>query len=299
MHHAPTTCRHHIATLSGSPPSIPSTPMAPSFDDLRVLLIQIRERPAVIAEEQDSFAERTGLRPEQFAVANALSEPLSPGLLGGVDAVMIGGAGAYSVTHTYPWTADLVGLCHACAEREVPLFGSCWGHQFVARAFGGEVVNDPEHAEMGTLAVELTEAGRADPLLGTFPQRFFAQMGHHDRVARLPDEAVELARNEVAPYQAFRLGGLPIYGTQFHSELDAERERQRLLTYRAYYPEMADEAVFERTLAGLRETPEVDGLLRAFLAAFAVEGDAVDGEPSGAARPARAGTAGGPRSARP
>ena len=40
-------------------------------------------------------------------------------------------------------------------------------------------------------------------------------MGHHDRVSVLPDGAVELARNDTAPYQAFRLDGLPIYGTQF------------------------------------------------------------------------------------
>jgi GMP synthase (glutamine-hydrolysing) len=246
--------------------------MAPHYDQLRVLLVQIRERPAVIAEEQASFRERCGLRPDQLVSVSALTDTLSPDHLDGVDAMMIGGAGAYSVTDTFDWTEDLIALCQACADRELPLFGSCWGHQFIARAFGGSVIHDDTRAEMGTHEVELTDAGRADPLFAGFPVRFGTQMGHHDRVSVLPPGAVELARNDTAPNQAFRMEGLPIYGTQFHSELDVTAERDRLVTYRAYYPENADDDVFDALLAGLRPTPEVDGLLRAFLEQFAVEG---------------------------
>ena len=246
--------------------------MAPSFDRLRVRLIQIRVRPDVIAEEQTSFAHRTRLASEQFAVTNALTDPLDASILEGVDAVMIGGAGAYSVTHTYDWTNALIGICHACAERRLPLFGSCWGHQFIGRAFGGEVVNDPARDEMGTHEVHLTDAGTTDPLFASFPRTFLAQMGHQDRIARLPDRAVELARNARAPYQAIRIGDLPIYGTQFHSELDEKAERDRLHAYRSHYPEMAEDDVFQATLDSLRPTPDVDDLLYHFLQRFAIRG---------------------------
>jgi len=248
--------------------------MAPDLDRVRVRLVQIRTRPAVLAEERRSFLARTTLDERQLAVTNALTDPLAATLLDGVDAVLIGGAGAYSVTKTYDWTPGLVDLCHACAERRVPLFGSCWGHQFIARAFGGEVVNDPDRAEMGTHTVELTEAGRRDPLFGTLPATFGTQMGHQDRVARLPEGTTELATNGRAPFQAFCLDGLPIYGTQFHSELDAETERQRLVAYRDHYPEMADEALFQAVIDGLRPSPEADDLLRRFLLLYAVEGGA-------------------------
>ena len=136
--------------------------MAPSYDRVRVRLIQIRERRAVLREEQESFRARTGLGPAAFAVTDALTDALSPALLDGVDAVMIGGAGAYSVVDTFAWTPGLIDLCRACADREVPLFGSCWGHQFVARAFGGTVVHDPDRAELGTHAVRLTDDGRRE-----------------------------------------------------------------------------------------------------------------------------------------
>ena len=245
--------------------------MAPDPDRLRVRLIQIRERPAVLAEEAESFRARSGLRADQWATTNALSEPLTTEILDGADAVMIGGAGAYSVTQTYGWTQALVDVCHACADRELPLFGSCWGHQFIGRAFGGRVVHDPGRSEMGTHEVQLTDAGAADPLFSTLPRSFGTQMGHQDRVAVLPDGAVELARNDRAPYQAFRLAGLPIYGTQFHSELDAETERQRLVAYRAHYPEMQDAETFDRVLDALTDTPDADDLLRRFLVLYAVE----------------------------
>ena len=245
--------------------------MAPDLRRVRLRLVQIRTHPDVLAEERRSFLTRAGLDEDQLEVTNALSDPLTPALLDDVDAVMIGGAGAYSVTQTYGWTQALVDLCHACADRELPLFGSCWGHQFIARAFGGEVVHDPERSEMGTHTVDLTDAGRADPLFSTLPATFGTQMGHQDRVARLPDGATELARNDRAPFQAFRLDGLPVYGTQFHSELDAETERQRLVAYRDHYPEMADPDAFDAVVAALRETPEADDLLRRFLVLFAVE----------------------------
>lgn len=248
--------------------------MAPDLDRVRVRLIQVRERPAVIAEEQASFRERAGLRADQLAVTDALTEALSPALLDGVDAVMIGGAGAYSVVDTFGWTPGLVDVCRACADRGVPLFGSCWGHQFVARAFGGEVVHDPSRAELGTHDVALTAAGGADPLFSTLPARFPTQMGHHDRVSALPPGAVELASNDRAPHQAFRLADAPVYGTQFHSELDEATERARLVTYRPYYPEMADDDVFAAVLGTLRPSPAADDLLRRFLLLYAVEGGA-------------------------
>ena len=248
--------------------------MAPDLSRVRVRLIQIRDREAVRLEEQDSFRARTGLDRRQFVVTSALTDALSPALLDGVDAVMIGGAGAYSVTETFAWTQPLIDLCLACGDRGMPLFGSCWGHQFVARAFGGTVINDSERSEMGTVDVDLTDAGRRDPLFATLPDRFATQMGHHDRVSVLPPHAVELAMTHVAPHQAFRIGDLPIYGTQFHSELDEATERGRLITYRPYYPEMADDAVFQATLDALRPSPDADDLLRRFLLLYAVEGGA-------------------------
>lgn len=245
--------------------------MASTFDQIRVRLIQIRDQPAVIKEEQESFLTRTRLSADQLLVTSAPHEPLPPTLLDGVDAILIGGAGAYSVTQTYDWTQGLIDFCHTCHDKQMPLFGSCWGHQFIARAFGGSVIHDEDRSEMGTREVELTEAGSADPLFEPFPNKFWAQMGHQDRVNRLPENAVELATNDAAPNQAFRLKDAAIYGTQFHSELDEAAERSRLYAYRDHYPEMQDDALFQETIDALRPTPDVDDLLYHFLQLYALD----------------------------
>jgi GMP synthase (glutamine-hydrolysing) len=220
-------------------------------------------------QEQGCFLERCLLDPDQLISKNVLRDPIGREALDDVDAFMIGGAGAYSATQTYEWTPAALDLIRYAAEIKMPTFGSCWGHQMIARALGGTVEHDPTRAEMGCHRIQLTEAGQADKLFRGFPTTFLANMGHHDRVTKLPPGAVEMAMNDSQPNQAFRMEGLPIYGTQFHSELDASRERDRLYAYREHYlADLPSEDDFLAAVNSLRETTEVDHLLSDFLRLF-------------------------------
>lgn len=242
------------------------------FDAIRVLLVQARNTEEMEHQEQRCFVERCRLPLRQFRPVNVVRDPLHPGLLDGVDAMMIGGAGEYSARGDYPWRPALWDLLHAAYERDVPTFGSCWGHQVIARAFGGEVIYDPERAEFGCGFMELTDAALDDPLLHDFPRRFRANLGHSDRVTVLPPGAVELAFNASQRNQAFRLKDKPVYGTQFHSELDAKAERERLIAYREHYrEELGGDEAFERTLASLADTTEADHLLYDFLRTYVAD----------------------------
>lgn len=258
-----------------------------SARSLRVLLIQARSAPRMVEQEQVCFSERCRMPRDRFQIVNVARgdtptvDDLSP-----VDAVIIGGAGAYSATEDYDWTPVLLDFVRHVVDQEMPLFGSCWGHQVIARALGGRVVYDPEHSELGCGDVELTEAGLADPLFHRFPAHFRANMGHHDRVVDLPSGAIELADNEL-PYQAFRLEGLPVYGTQFHSELDAERERERILVYRKHYQDaLPDEETVQYVLDDLADTTEVDHLLYDFLTTFVARDGRLGASPTDLAPPA-------------
>ena len=244
--------------------------MATRLSSLRVLLIQAREEADILRGELDCFAERSRLHHEQFVSRNVLYDPMEEKLLKEVDALMIAGAGAFSAHEDYDWMPSLLKLCQKAVARRLPTFGSCWGHQVLARALGGTVAYDPERAELGCFPVNLTDAGRQDPLFGSFPPCFKANMGHHDRVTKPPPGAVELAVSDSQPFQAFRLDGLPVYGTQFHSELDADRELERLIAYRDYYTrEIGSDEEFQQIVSGLADTSEVDHLLYDFLRCFA------------------------------
>lgn len=214
--------------------------------------------------------ERCRIEPKQIDALSVLRDSLDGRLLDDYDVIMIGGAGEYSAAGDYTWMPDILDLIRLCYDRGMPTFGSCWGHQLIARALGGRVMHDSDLAEMGCHHVTLTEAGRSDAIFGSFPGRFLVNMGHHDRVVELPPDAIELAVSDTQPYQAFRLAGKPMYGTQFHSELDARRERERLYRYREHYPEIASDASFQAVLDNLAETGEADHLLHDFLKTYVV-----------------------------
>jgi GMP synthase (glutamine-hydrolysing) len=254
-------------------PAPDASPLAPPPDpdlaDVRVVLLQARSEPAIQQQEVECFAERSRIRPAQIRAVSVLDGGLGADVLDGADALMIGGAGAYDAYRDYDWMPSLLGLVQRVVERGLPTFGSCWGHQIIARALGGEVRHDAQRAEMGTLEVRLTDAGTRDALFSRLPRTFLANQGHHDRVTRLPAGAVELAVSSSQPHQAFRLGDAPIFGTQFHPELDAARERERLVFYRDYYPEGGSDEEFAALLGALHDTTHADDLLWHFLRQFA------------------------------
>jgi len=224
----------------------------------------------MLRQELDCFLERTRLTHGQIATHNVITTPLEKSMSDRFDIVFIGGAGEFSAADDHDWMPDLVACVRHTVHSRTPLFGSCWGHQVIARALGGRVEHDPSRAEMGCLPVSLTQAGRKDTLFSGFPTSFLANMGHHDRVTVLPPGAVELARSATQPFQAFRMAGLPVYGTQFHSELDAAREKERLIRYQRFYmDEMPDASALQGVIDALAETTEVDHLLYDFVRMFA------------------------------
>ena len=243
------------------------------LSEIRVLLVQARDTLTMEQQEQLCFVERCRIPLDQFVPANLTHTAISLDMLDEVDAMMIGGSGEYSAYKEYPWMQDLLDLCRAAYKRNLPIFGSCWGHQVLARAFGGTVIYDSERAEFGCGDIELTDAGRDDLLLCDYPRHFKANLGHRDRVAVLPPGAVELAFNASQRNQAFRIGE-SIYGTQFHSELDANRERERLDAYREYYrKELGSDEAYQRVIESLAHTTDADHLLYDFLVKLVTQSD--------------------------
>jgi GMP synthase (glutamine-hydrolysing) len=125
------------------------------------------------------------------------------------------------------------------------------------------VITDHERSEVGTFAIELTDAGAADPMLEGLPRRFSAHMGHHDRVSVLPPGGVELAFSDRCRNQIYRLADKPIYGTQFHAEMSSENLIERLSYYRESYLPCDEE--FEALKRNALPTPESDAILHRFL----------------------------------
>jgi len=234
---------------------------------VRVLLLQARTPgdPAR-AHEVACFARASGLPAERFTTWDLLDGPPSAAALEAHDAVMVGGAGDFLVSagdlpHFEP---ILDGLRELVAEG-TPTFASCFGYQLLVHALGGEVSYDPARAEVGTFELGLTDEGRDDPLFGSLPGRFPAQLGHKDRALRHPAGVPNLAGSERSPYQALRVPGAPIWATQFHPELRAEDNVWRYNTYLREYGGADDPVARQRVIDSHRPSPEATDLLRRFL----------------------------------
>lgn len=232
---------------------------------LRYLLLQIRNLDDPMrAQEVDCFAETLQCDRGQIRVFDLLSGVPSRRQLDQADVVLLGGSGDYSAAGEGPWLDRALDSMRLLCDRRQPTFASCWGFQAMARAMGGRVIHDPQRAELGTHSIQLTEAGRSDPVFGALGHVFLAQVGHVDRVVDLPPGATRLARTELVDNQAFHLQGQPIYCTQFHPELNRFRLLQRVEAYPQYI-EVVTGMTMERFAAACRETPQCNALLPRFV----------------------------------
>ena len=232
--------------------------------ELRYLLLQIRDADDPIGpQEVGCFAVALDCSAEHIATFDLLNERLTVAKLNEVDAVLIGGSGNYSAAGNSPWLKNVLFDLRLLSELQKPTFASCWGFQALARALGGRCIHDPDHAELGTIELQLTSAGRNDPLFGGLDDTFLGLAGHEDRVVALPPNAILLASSERVAQQAFKIAEAPIYCTQFHPELELTTFLERVAAYPQYVEKIAD-TTFEDFAQHCLDTPQSRQLLKRF-----------------------------------
>ncbi len=124
----------------------------------------------------------------------------------------------------HPWLVpEKQAIREAVLERRMPYLGLCLGHQLLGAALGGRVGKMAE-PEVGILDIEVTEAGRRDPIFAGSADRFPALQWHGAEVAEPPPGAAVLARSPLCAVQAMRVGDRA-YGLQYHVELTADTVR--------------------------------------------------------------------------
>ncbi len=207
----------------------------------RILLIQLRDATDPMAShERTCIRRRVGLGNAHLEIRNGVEDAAAPSWLVGVDAILVGGSGAYSVHHpkSEPWVTPLRTLLDRALSQRLPGFGICFGHQLLAYHLGAEVRTEPDHAEVGTIDVDLTPAGRRDPIFSSVEPTFSAHTGHSDHVTEVPPDLELLATTSTLQTQAFRLRGTGFYTTQFHPDLTGAEAVSRYSAFAADRPEL-------------------------------------------------------------
>jgi para-aminobenzoate synthetase component 2 len=103
-----------------------------------------------------------------------------------------------------------------CAERLIPLFGVCLGHQAIGVAFGATVSRAPELLHGKTSQVHHSGAG----IFNSIPTPFTATRYHSLAVepATISADLEVTGKTESGVVMSMRHRSLPIEGVQFHPE---------------------------------------------------------------------------------
>lgn len=107
-------------------------------------------------------------------------------------------------------------LSRTVREAQVPVLGICYGHQFIASVYGGKV-SPAVSPEFGPAELRVVDH---DYLFSGLPDAFTVWMSHNDEVVGLPKEFRVLGKTDRSLFQAVLLEGRPVYGVQFHVEVE-------------------------------------------------------------------------------
>jgi GMP synthase-like glutamine amidotransferase len=162
----------------------------------------------------------------------------------------------------HPWLVAEKHMIRDAVESGVPYFGACLGAQLLAASLGGDVYPGPA-PEVGVLPVQLTAAGKEDPVAGGLPPAFPALQWHSDTFD-LPRGAELLASSAAYAGQLYRWGDVA-YGVQFHLEVTGGMAAQWSRV--PAYADALERVLGPGALAGLladfaRAAPEMQGLAR-------------------------------------
>ncbi|MFT4306043.1 MAG: GMP synthase [Microbacterium sp.] len=236
-----------------------------------LLYLCVRPQADAADGEYASFQAATGLDEARLCRHDLVGEPLPADAIERYAGFVVGGSPFNATDPERSETqrrleADLETIAAAAAASDTAALFTCYGIGVVTRMLGGSVTRDvPE--DTGPATIELTGAGRADPVTGMLPERFDAFTAHKEGAALVPPTAELLATNPACPVQAYRVGDR-LYATQFHPEPTGRDFTERMAVYRTagYFDPAEYDAIAARVLASSVTKPA--RLLRAFAERF-------------------------------
>ncbi|OGD45668.1 GMP synthase [Candidatus Bathyarchaeota archaeon RBG_13_46_16b] len=123
------------------------------------------------------------------------------------------------------WESPKLGNCIDYFERfQGPILGECLGMQLMAIHFGGKA-GPSEIPEYGLSRLRVIEE---DDLFKGLPKEFLVWESHNDEVKEAPNFTV-LALSENCRIQAVKHWHKPLYGVQFHPEVNNTEHGEEIL----------------------------------------------------------------------
>ncbi len=127
----------------------------------------------------------------------------------------------HGVYEPLPWIPLLMEQIQTLHRLRVPMVGVCFGHQAIAQALGGRVVQSPKGWGAGLQKWDILR--KAEWMKNT-PRRLSLLSCHQDQVVRQPRGAVRLFSSGFCANAGFMMGSR-VFTLQGHPEFTAEFSR--------------------------------------------------------------------------
>ncbi|MCD6201158.1 MAG: glutamine-hydrolyzing GMP synthase [Bacteroidales bacterium] len=137
-----------------------------------------------------------------------------------VKGVILSGS-PYSVRDTEAPIPDLSGI-----KERLPLLGICYGAQYLAHYYGGEVLPS-DSREYGRAKLKYVDEN--SPLFQGIEPETQVWMSHGDTIAGIPEHYRIIGSTEDVKVGAYHIEGEDTYGIQFHPEVYHTVQGQKIL----------------------------------------------------------------------
>ncbi|MCK4920610.1 MAG: glutamine-hydrolyzing GMP synthase [Bacteroidales bacterium] len=111
-------------------------------------------------------------------------------------------------------------------KTRIPILGICYGAQFLAQKYGGEVL-PANSREYGRAFLDFID--QENPLLKGLSEKTQVWMSHGDTIMSLPESYKVISSTEDIRVGAFAIEGEPTFGLQFHPEVYHTTEGSKIL----------------------------------------------------------------------
>ncbi|HEX7927682.1 MAG TPA: glutamine-hydrolyzing GMP synthase [bacterium] len=133
--------------------------------------------------------------------------------------ILSGGPESVYGAQAIPFNRELLDL-------NMPILGLCYGHQLIAHELGGEV-RHLDSGEFGKTTLHVAPA--ADGLFSGIGPDTQVWMSHGDTVLKAPPGFAVTATTHLSPVAAMAHRSKPVFGVQFHAEVNDTPEGRKLL----------------------------------------------------------------------
>ena len=152
------------------------------------------------------------------------------------DAYIITGS-KHGVYVKLEWIASLEKFLRDLRDKNIPIFGICFGHQIMAQAYGGKVEKSDKGWGLGSQSYRFDDNDYSVLVL------------HQDQVLTAPEGAKVLAGNNFCPLGSLQYD-FPAMSVQFHPEFTSDYLKDLATRFRgSRFPE----DIVDKALNGLNE----------------------------------------------